>query len=88
MYECVVFDFDGLILDTETPLYSAWAQVFDHYGAPRIDLAAWNQSLGLRSDDPGVLDPLQHLRAAVDTGEADEQIQQRRRAIRDELVAA
>jgi HAD superfamily hydrolase (TIGR01509 family) len=31
--QAVVFDFDGLILDTETPEMRSWEAVFRHYGA-------------------------------------------------------
>lgn len=33
MFRAVVFDFDGLILDTETPEMESWQEVFRHYGA-------------------------------------------------------
>lgn len=32
MIDAVVFDFDGLILDTEMPSYLSWREVFEHYG--------------------------------------------------------
>lgn len=31
--EALVFDFDGLIIDTEWPSYAAWRSVFEGYGA-------------------------------------------------------
>jgi HAD superfamily hydrolase (TIGR01509 family) len=34
MIRALVFDFDGLILDTETPLIDAWAAVHDRAGLP------------------------------------------------------
>jgi HAD superfamily hydrolase (TIGR01509 family) len=34
MIRALVFDFDGLILDTETPLIDAWAAVYDRAGVP------------------------------------------------------
>jgi HAD superfamily hydrolase (TIGR01509 family) len=30
--EALVFDFDGLILDTEMPSFLSWAEVFEHFG--------------------------------------------------------
>lgn len=27
----LIFDFDGLILDTETPEYTAWKEIFQKY---------------------------------------------------------
>ena len=32
MFEAVIFDFDGLILETETPEIRSWEEVFRHYG--------------------------------------------------------
>lgn len=32
MIDAVVFDFDGLIADTETPSYQAWRETFEHFG--------------------------------------------------------
>lgn len=31
MLKGIIFDFDGLILDTETPIYRAWQEVYDRY---------------------------------------------------------
>ena len=31
MLKGIIFDFDGLILDTETPIYQAWQEVYDEY---------------------------------------------------------
>lgn len=33
MLQAVIFDFDGLILETETPEVRSWEEVFRHYGA-------------------------------------------------------
>ncbi len=45
MIRAIVFDFDGVILDTETPYYQSWLEVFLEYG---IDLSPshWAASLG------------------------------------------
>ncbi len=32
MIRGLVFDFDGLILDTEVPVYRAWAEVYERHG--------------------------------------------------------
>jgi beta-phosphoglucomutase-like phosphatase (HAD superfamily) len=32
-FDAVVFDFDGVIVDTENVIHSTWAETFDHYGA-------------------------------------------------------
>ncbi|MDR3577214.1 MAG: HAD family hydrolase [Anaerolineaceae bacterium] len=51
--EGIVFDFDGLILDTETPVFQAWQEVFLPYGV-ELPLAEWSAAIGasLESFDP------------------------------------
>jgi HAD superfamily hydrolase (TIGR01509 family) len=46
----VVFDFDGLIVDSESPEYLAWQAVHAHYGWP-FPLESWQRNIG-RNDDP------------------------------------
>lgn len=40
-----IFDFDGLILDTETPDFEAWQDVFQQHGH-FLPLSEWQKSLG------------------------------------------
>ena len=41
----ILFDFDGLILDTETPIFQAWQEMYRKYGEELI-LADWAEILG------------------------------------------
>ena len=43
--KAVIFDFDGLILDTETPEYQSWQEIFQEYGA-ELDLDLWQTFIG------------------------------------------
>ena len=52
----VVLDFDGLILDTETPIFDAWFDAYRRHGHD-LGLDLWQHSLGTH----GVFDPLSHL---------------------------
>jgi HAD superfamily hydrolase (TIGR01509 family) len=61
--EAVVLDFDGLILDTETPIFEAWGDAFRRHGLT-LSLDDWQHSLGTN----GGFDPLAHL---VKHGEGD-----------------
>lgn len=45
-FRAIVFDFDGLILDTETPLARGWADVFGRYGCPPLTVADWGTVIG------------------------------------------
>jgi len=49
MINGVVFDFDGLILDTELPVFLAWQEVFAEHGR-ELTLAGWADYIG-RSPD-------------------------------------
>jgi len=50
MIKAFIFDFDGLILDTETPIYRAWADVYEEHGY-KLRLIDWEKSLGSTDDN-------------------------------------
>jgi len=52
MLRAVIFDFDGLILDTETPEFNAWESVYLSHGV-ELTLAEWLPCIGTAN----VLDP-------------------------------
>ena len=43
--QAIVFDFDGVILDTETPLYESWATMFARYDA-HLDMQTFARQIG------------------------------------------
>ena len=45
MIKALVFDFDGIIIDTETPWRDTWSEVFDSYGV-KLEREAWEGSIG------------------------------------------
>ena len=45
MRTAIIFDFDGTILDTETPEFDAWQEVYHSYGA-ELDAAVYAQVIG------------------------------------------
>ncbi|MBA4380674.1 MAG: haloacid dehalogenase, partial [Anaerolinea sp.] len=45
MLKAIIFDFDGLILDTETPEYIAWQEIFAEHGC-ELSLDLWGQIIG------------------------------------------
>ena len=57
--EAVIFDLDGLIIDSETPEVMAWQAVYAGYGM-EFPVASWLQNVG-RNDRPW--DPLAPFRA-------------------------
>lgn len=56
----VIFDLDGLIVDTETPEYLAWQAVHAQHGWP-FPVSSWSRNIG-RNDSP--FDPLARFREA------------------------
>jgi HAD superfamily hydrolase (TIGR01509 family) len=52
----VILDFDGLIVDTETPIFEAWRTVYGRRGQ-ELGLDVWQHALGTH----GGFDPYAHL---------------------------
>jgi HAD superfamily hydrolase (TIGR01509 family) len=51
----ILFDFDGLLLDTETPIFQAWQRKFKEYGRELL-LEEWAEILGKSNDELGPLE--------------------------------
>lgn len=82
--QALVFDFDGLILDTETPEYETVADEFAAHGLD-LPLEQWQQIVG-RADTPHWLDRLeQELGGPVPDREA---VLERRRAEHRRRIAS
>jgi HAD superfamily hydrolase (TIGR01509 family) len=45
MIKALIFDFDGLILETEEPVYTAWEEIFQEYGC-HLPLEVWTKIIG------------------------------------------
>lgn len=76
MIKGLVFDFDGLIMDTETPEYTAWKEIFARFEAT-LPLEEWAKCLG---SDYNSFDPVNYL--SEQTGlplEYDELLPQQRK---------
>jgi beta-phosphoglucomutase-like phosphatase (HAD superfamily) len=87
LIDAVVFDFDGLILDTETPIVESWAEAFGECGLAPLTIADWATAVGTA----GGLDPLAELRRRAEGVVGDDLLDEvlvRRRTRRDILLAA
>lgn len=60
LIEAIVFDFDGLIIDTETPEFDTWQEVFESYGV-KMDKQQWDWSIGRHSFDFDIYEHLAEL---------------------------
>lgn len=58
----IIFDFDGLIADTETPVYQSWQEICAEYGCT-LTLGDWAAALGTW----GGFDVFAHLEAQTGT---------------------
>ncbi|MFA9566132.1 MAG: HAD family hydrolase [Acidimicrobiales bacterium] len=85
MIQALVFDFDGLMLDTEGPLVKSWRVIYERCGVEPLTIDEWAGSLGLDNQDPAKLDPLGRLETAIGRPVPDD-LQDGRRRIRDEIV--
>ena len=56
MIAALIFDFDGLIVDTESPAFLSWQMIYAEYGFS-LDFDLWQGSLGTSHG----FDALQHL---------------------------
>ncbi len=75
MIDTLIFDFDGVIIDTETPDYDTWREVFHSYGV-ELERTWWSRFIGGAS---GVMDVCQLLEDVTGSRVDRTKLQQRRR---------
>ncbi len=64
----LIFDFDGLIIDSETPLFRIWQEIYGQHGA-ELTIDMWQHALGTQSG----FDPYAALLAAAGVALAREE---------------
>ena len=79
----IVFDFDGLILDTEVPVYDAWQELYGEHGHA-LPFEQWAQCIGTAD----TFDPCVDLAERVGRVLNAESLRTRHRAMTDALIAA
>jgi HAD superfamily hydrolase (TIGR01509 family) len=60
MIRALLFDFDGLILDTETCIYHSWQELYESFGA-RLEPSAWARQVGIITNEGDHLADLEGL---------------------------
>jgi HAD superfamily hydrolase (TIGR01509 family) len=75
MFQAIIFDFDGTILDSELPEYQSWLEIFQAHGA-ELPLVLWQRQIGTVSYD---FNPCQYLEEQIGRRVAQETIRQQRR---------
>ena len=63
--QAIIFDFDGIIIDTETPSFQSWEEIYRAYGL-EIPLDLWLSFLGGTGESD--YNPLVHLESLVGDG--------------------
>jgi len=58
----LIFDFDGLILDTESTVYQSWLELFQEFGQV-LPFDEWGQIIGISVNEH--FDPLERLEKAL-----------------------
>lgn len=82
MIKALIFDFDGLILETEEPIYIAWQEIYQDYGC-QITFDNWSNFIGTTEH---AFDPLEELQAQVGYELPREQLYSRQRKRESEMV--
>ncbi|MBN1304792.1 MAG: HAD family phosphatase [Anaerolineales bacterium] len=85
MIKALIFDFDGLILDTETPEFQAWQDLYREYGQI-LNAETWGQIVGGTAASD--FDPLIYLQELVGAPLDLEMVESRKKARDAELIAA
>ena len=57
MIKALIFDFDGLILETETPIFQSWQEIYQAYGC-ELSLEDWLANVGTAEEQ---FDPVASL---------------------------
>lgn len=72
--EALVFDFDGVIVDSESPFLASWTEVYASHGVP-FPLASWYARL---AGDPLAFDPMRVLTECAGIGVRANEVESRR----------
>jgi HAD superfamily hydrolase (TIGR01509 family) len=82
MIRALIFDFDGLILDTEGPIYRAWVEIYQELGAD-LPLSAWEAWVG---GSPQGFDPCGYLESQLGRAVDRETLTERASKREEELI--
>jgi HAD superfamily hydrolase (TIGR01509 family) len=76
MIKALIFDFDGLMIDTETCDYQAWLEIYRGYGLD-YPIHEWQELIGTYENVPVPLDRLDRLIGPIDRDAIDNRRRER-----------
>jgi HAD superfamily hydrolase (TIGR01509 family) len=82
--DLLIFDFDGLILDTETVSFQAWSEIFQSFGTT-LPLSEWAACIGTHQ---GAFDVYEYLESRVNHPINRNEVHQRHEERLRSLIAA
>ena len=82
----LLFDFDGVIADTEVPTFESWRLVYADYGV-ELALEDWLPAVGSGSSTSGAFDAVAHLERLLGRAVDREVVIARRTRLKEELYA-
>lgn len=83
MLKGLIFDFDGLILDTETPIFEAWQKVYNDFGCD-LPLDLWISTVG---SSEVYFDPVKYLHSISHNNIDDTEVMQLYSHYENDLIA-
>lgn len=83
-YRALIFDFDGLILETERPEYQAWLEIYRDHDLD-LSLEVWGDVIGR---GPGYFDPIADLERRLGRPVAREAVLARQKIRHREMIEA
>ena len=83
MIDTLVFDFDGVIIDTEVPTFTAWQEVFKSFGQS-VDRGLWSSIIG---GGQKLFDTMAYLESIVGPLPDREEVRRRKNDRADRMIA-
>jgi HAD superfamily hydrolase (TIGR01509 family) len=83
MIKALIFDFDGLILDTETPEFQVWQEIYKEHGC-ELPISVWAQAIGTAQH---TFNPYEYLETQLGRPITLEAVRQKQRERTAELIS-
>lgn len=84
MIQAIIFDFDGLIIETEGPTYQSWQEVYRTYGYD-LPFSTWASMVGTTQSE---FDPRLELQKLVNVRLDWDELEKQRQVFENELIEA